>query len=71
MQHAGIAMELMRLFLARGLKPTERRLDEDEIISVEPVAGERAFRMIRSGQICDAKMICALSYVRALAAGPT
>jgi ADP-ribose pyrophosphatase len=65
----GYSMELMRLFLARGLKPTERRPEEDEIISVEPITRETAFRMIKSGQICDAKTICALSYLRASARG--
>jgi ADP-ribose pyrophosphatase len=63
----GYSMELMHVFVAKGLKPKERRPEEDEIISVEPVEGERAFRMIRSGQIRDAKTICALLYVRALA----
>ena len=63
----GYSMELMHVFLARGLKPTEQRPEEDEIISVKPVGSERAFRMIRSGQIRDAKTICALAYLRASA----
>jgi len=63
----GYSMELMRMFLARGLKPTEQQPEEDEIISVEPVEGEKAFRMIRTGEIRDAKTICALSYLRASA----
>ena len=63
----GYSMELMHVFLARGLKPTEQRPEEDEIITVEPVGSERAFRMIRSGQIRDAKTICALAYLRASA----
>jgi ADP-ribose pyrophosphatase len=63
----GYSMELMRVFLARGLKPTEQRPEEDEIISVEPVGSEKTFRMIRSGQIRDAKTICALAYLRASA----
>lgn len=63
----GYSMELMHLFLARGLEPVERRPEEDEIISVEPMTSERAFRMIGSGQIRDAKTICALSYLRASA----
>ena len=63
----GYSMELMHVFLARGLRPTELRPEEDEIISVESVESERAFRMIRSGQIRDAKTICALSYLRASA----
>jgi ADP-ribose pyrophosphatase len=60
----GYSGELMHVFLAKGLRPTERRLDEDEIISVEPVSGEAAFRMIRAGRIRDAKTIAALSYFR-------
>jgi len=63
----GYSMELMHVFLARRLRPMEQRPEEDEVISVEPVEGERAFRMIRSGQIRDAKTICALSYLRASA----
>jgi len=60
-------MELMHVFLARRPRPTEQRPEEDEMISVELVESERAFRMIRSGQIRDAKTICALSYLRASA----
>jgi len=63
----GYSMELMCVFLARDLKPTEQRPEEDEIISVEPVGSEKAFRMIKSGKIRDAKTICALSYLRASA----
>lgn len=62
----GYSMELMHLFLARDLKETERRPEEDEIISVEHVTKERALHMIELGQIRDAKTICALSYLRAL-----
>jgi len=61
----GYSMELMRVFLARGLRPTEQRPEEDEIISVDPLTSERAFGMIRSGRIRDAKTICALAYFRA------
>jgi ADP-ribose pyrophosphatase len=59
----GYSAELMRVFLAKGLKPTERRLDEDEIISVEPVPSESVLQMIESGRIRDAKTIAALSYL--------
>ena len=61
----GYSMELMHLFMARGLKLTGKRPEEDEIISVESMTSDRAFRMIRSGQIRDAKTICALSRFRA------
>ena len=63
----GYSMELMHVFLAQGLKPTEQSPEEDEIISVEPLEREKAFRMVRSGEIRDAKTICALSYLRASA----
>ncbi|HUI23950.1 MAG TPA: NUDIX hydrolase [Nitrososphaerales archaeon] len=63
----GYSMELMRVFLARGLQLTKQRPEEDEIISVEPVDSESTFSMIRSGKIRDAKTICALAYYRALA----
>jgi ADP-ribose pyrophosphatase len=61
----GYSMELMHVFLARGLIQAQQKPEEDEIISVKPVTTERAFRMIKSGQIRDAKTICALSYLRA------
>jgi ADP-ribose pyrophosphatase len=61
----GYSMELMHVFLARGLTSAEQKTEEDEIISVKPVTSEKAFRMIKSGQIWDAKTICALSYLRA------
>ena len=60
----GYSQELMHVFLARGLRLSERRLDEDEIIAVESLPGKVALRMVKSGQIRDAKTIAALSYLR-------
>lgn len=61
----GYSQELMHVFLARGLERTKRRPEEDEIISVRSLASEKAFRLVESGKIRDAKTICALSYLRA------
>jgi ADP-ribose pyrophosphatase len=62
----GYSEELMRVFLAKGLKASGRRPDEDEIIAVKPLPIETTFRMVKSGRIRDAKTIAALSYLRML-----
>lgn len=59
----GYSTEKLQLFLATNLKRTEQSLEEDEKIVVKRVTLRRALRMIRSGDIEDAKSICAiLSY---------
>jgi ADP-ribose pyrophosphatase len=52
--------ERIALFLARDLAGAERELDHDEVINVEHVPLEEALRMIRRGEIFDAKTIAAL-----------
>jgi ADP-ribose pyrophosphatase len=56
----GFTDEVIHLFLARGLSPTPQRLDADEVLSVERVSLARALAMCRSGELRDAKSICAL-----------
>ena len=52
--------ERIHVFLATGLRPAERNLDEDEIIQEHEVECEEALNMIRRGEIQDAKSIAGL-----------
>jgi ADP-ribose pyrophosphatase len=58
--------EKIDLFLARELSPVARELDHDEVIEVDRVALAEALRMVRRGEIVDAKSIVALYQVRDL-----
>ena len=60
--------ERISLYLARELTPAPRELDHDEIINVERVMLEDAFKMISRGEIIDAKTIAALHHARELLA---
>src|SRR5579863_8452398 len=56
--------ERITLFMARELSGAERQLDHDEVINVERVPLDEAMRMIRRGEILDAKTIAALHLAR-------
>lgn len=56
----GYSDERIHVYLAGGLKPAERNLDEDEIINVHEIEFEEALHMIRRGDIQDAKSIAGL-----------
>jgi ADP-ribose pyrophosphatase len=56
--------ERIAIWLARGLVPAERELDHDEVINVDRVKLDEALRMVRRGEIVDAKTIAALYEVR-------
>jgi ADP-ribose pyrophosphatase len=58
--------ERIELFLARGLSPAPRKLDDDEVINVERVKFADAIAMVRRGEIIDAKTIAALSHAQSL-----
>ena len=62
--------ERIALFLARDLIGAERELDRDEVINVERVPLDEALRMIRRGEIFDAKTIAALHLTREFLRGP-
>ncbi len=57
--------EKITLFLARDLTPAAGDLDHDEVIEVERIKFEEAARMVRRGEINDAKTIAALFHTRA------
>jgi ADP-ribose pyrophosphatase len=56
----GFCDERIWLFLARGLEPTRQRLEDDEVLEVEPLAWGEALQRARSGELTDAKSVCAL-----------
>lgn len=51
----GFLTEKMHVFLATDLRESKQNLDEDEFLSIEKYSFEKAFEMIRSGEIEDAK----------------
>ncbi len=56
----GSSTEKIHVYLAKGLAKTEMRTEEDERINVDIMPMETALKKIRSGEIQDAKSICAL-----------
>ncbi len=56
----GFTDEVIHLYLARDLAPASQRLDADEVLEVERVPLARALAMCVSGEMRDAKSICAL-----------
>ena len=52
--------ERIHIFLAMGLARAAQDLDDDELLSVHPVAMHTALAMIADGQIQDAKTIASL-----------
>src|ERR1051325_3412860 len=56
----GFCEEKMWLYLARDLKETAQRLEEDELIEVVRLPFDRALQMISDGEIEDAKTIIGL-----------
>lgn len=59
----GFTNEKIHLFAATGLTPGETAREADEFMEVVPMQMSRALRMIRDGEITDAKTISALLYV--------
>lgn len=56
----GFTDERIWLYLATGLSASAQNLDDDEALTVERVPFQDAVRMAESGEISDAKSICAL-----------
>src|SRR6185503_10282123 len=63
--HTAIAYtdESIHLFVARKLSTTERKLDQGEFLECFSVPFDEALRMIRDGEITDAKSVAALLWV--------
>jgi ADP-ribose pyrophosphatase len=62
----GFTDERIWLYLARRLMPARQRLQRDEVLTVERRPLEEAIRMAESGEIRDAKTVCALLRARRL-----
>jgi ADP-ribose pyrophosphatase len=56
----GFVSEKMHVFLAANLTEIGQKLEADELIEIERYSFEKAFEMIRSGEIQDAKSIIGL-----------
>lgn len=56
----GYSTEKIFVYLAKGLAKTEMRTEEDERIRLDMMPIGTALEKVRSGEICDAKSICAL-----------
>jgi ADP-ribose pyrophosphatase len=63
--HTAIAYtdEGIHLYIARQLTKTERKLDQGEFLECFSVPFDQALRMIRDGEITDAKSVAALLWV--------
>ncbi len=66
----GVSNELMHAFVASDLALTQQHLDDTEQIEVFPLAPEEVLRMVRAGEIADAKSLTVLLYYRLLTAEP-
>jgi ADP-ribose pyrophosphatase len=58
----GFTDEKIHLFLAIGLETGSNSLDEDEFLDTITLPMSEALRMVRDGEITDAKTICTLLY---------
>ena len=56
----GFLTEKMHVFLATDLQDSKQNLDEDEFLSIVKLTFKEAFKMIKNGEIEDAKTICGL-----------
>jgi len=57
--------EVLHIFMAEGLTPGKTRLDADEFLNLRLIPLQKAYEMVRSGKIKDAKTIIALLYYKA------
>ena len=60
----GFLAETMAVFLARGLKAGIAQPEADEVIDVRFVPLSKALKMVKTGQIGDAKTICGVLWLK-------
>jgi ADP-ribose pyrophosphatase len=58
----GFTDEKIRIYLALGLTTGDTKLDDDEFLDTVTMPMSEALRMVRDGEITDAKTICTLLY---------
>jgi len=56
----GFTSEQIHIYAATGLSAAEGQPDDDEVITVVRLPGAEALRMVRDGEITDAKTVCGL-----------
>jgi ADP-ribose pyrophosphatase len=56
----GYTDERIHLFLATGLKKAEQKLEDDEVLEIQPTPLNKAVEMIGTGEIQDGKTIIGL-----------
>ena len=56
----GFTDEKIWLYMARDLQPSKQNLQNDEVLTVERMPLEQAVQQALSGEITDAKSVCAL-----------
>ena len=56
----GYTDEHIHIFLATGLTLAEQRLEDDEVLTVQPTPFDKAIEMIKTGEIQDARTIVGL-----------
>ncbi|MDR3113036.1 MAG: NUDIX hydrolase [Endomicrobium sp.] len=54
--------EVLHIFAAFGLEKGRQNPDEDEFVCAEIISFKKALKMVKSGQIMDAKTVIALLY---------
>ena len=54
--------EVQHLYVATGLSRGKTKLDDDEFINIKKIPLKKAYAMIKSGKITDAKTILALQW---------
>ncbi len=57
----GFCDEVIHLFLATQLEPTRQSLDQDEVLTLAPMAFDEAMARVQDNTIRDAKSIAALT----------
>jgi len=62
----GFTDERIHLYLASGLRTVPTQRDADEFMEVETVRWSEVGRMIRRGEVADAKSLVALMYVQTM-----
>ncbi len=62
---AGFSDEIMYIFVATGLEPTQQNLDPDEYITVHVRTFDEVRQLVRDGELTDGKTIAAFLYILA------
>ncbi len=57
----GTSTELIHIYVAWDPEPSRQRLEEDEVLSVHRVPLQKAYEMMRRGELTDAKTLAALA----------